>query len=134
MPNVINFLKKNILFFFFILFFSHNYKFFFNFYDLMNIDYEKRLIRFHGYCGKESFGFIDRMNKKHDIKNLNVKILNYADFPPATSFFFKLNKENSDQYLIILNKKYLELLKDDNFLQIWRILDIEENCYLLKKR
>ena len=68
------------------LIFAHNYRFFFNAYDLMNINYQKRLIRFHGNCGKESFGFVDRMYKKHSIK-INVKInylqvqVNFSRYP-----------------------------------------------------
>jgi hypothetical protein len=133
MKGIINLFKKNIFFLFLMLIFAHNYRFFFNAYDLMNINYQKRLIRFHGNCGKESFGFIDRMYKKHSIK-INVKILNYADFPSTSAFFFKLSNFNNDEYLIVLNKKYLELKKEGNFFSIWKLIDFEDNCYLFKKK
>lgn len=133
MNNIINFFKKNIIFFFLILIFAHNYKFFFNAYDLININYQNRLIRFHGNCGKESFGFIDRMYAKHSIKD-NVKIVNYQDFPSSSAFFFRLGNFNNDKYLIILNKKYPEFKKEDKLFLIWKLIDSEDNCYLFKKR
>jgi uncharacterized protein (UPF0371 family) len=92
------------------LIFAHNYRFFFNVYDLINVNYQKRLIRFHGNCGKESFGFIDQMYKKHSIIT-NVKITNYQDFPSSSAFFFRLENLNNDDYLIVLNKNYLEFFK-----------------------
>ena len=133
MKNIINLFIKNFFFLFLMLIFSHNYRFFFNAYDLININYEKRLIRFHGNCGKESFGFIDRMYKKHNIK-INFKILNYEDFPSSSAFFFRLSNFNNDEFLIILNKKYLELKKESDFFLIWKLIDLEDNCYLFKKK
>jgi hypothetical protein len=133
MKNIFNFFKKNIVFFFLMLIFAHNYRFFFNVYDLINVNYQKRLIRFHGNCGKESFGFIDQMYKKHSIIT-NVKITNYQDFPSSSAFFFRLENLNNDDYLIVLNKNYLELKNENKFLLNWKLLDSEDNCYFFKKK
>ena len=73
------------------------------------------------------------MYKKHGITS-NVKITNYQDFPSSSAFFFRLENLSNDEYLIVLNKNYLELKKENKILLNWKLIDSEDNCYLFKKK
>ena len=48
----------------------------YNFYSILNWNYEDRMEQEYGYCKNESWGFYNYINKNYDLKNSEIKILN----------------------------------------------------------
>ena len=64
--------KKNtklfyIVILFFIIFFLNNYQIYKKTFFLLSRDYEKRMVDEHGYCSRESFGFINYVFMTFDV-------------------------------------------------------------------
>jgi len=126
-------LKKYIAFYLITgLFFTVSYKLYFNIYNIiLNPDYDARLIKSHGYCDREGYGFVKKMYDKYNFSK-NIKIINFESnlYPDVSGFFYKKNLTYSDDKLILLNlsdKKYLLDFKD------YKITENYKSCYLLEK-
>ena len=108
-----------------------------NAYLILKNDYHQRLINTYGFCEKESYGYVEKINKKFNFKK-NIKTYNFKDFPSESSvFFFNPNLNFDKNLIIILNydkhnyeikRKFIENFKE------YKILDnYEEKCLLLIK-
>ena len=94
----------------------------------------------YGYCAKESYGYLSKINKQFTIKE-NIKILNNELFPSSNWFFWKDKVNVDENYLIILNY-YIKINQDGDKKQIseninlanYDVLDKEGNCFFLKKK
>ena len=109
----------------------------YNFYSILNWNYESRMEQEYGYCKNESWGFYNYINKNYDLKNSDVKILNDEGFV-TLEHLFSLKKNNSykTKYVIILNFKSEN---DQNifqtkysFLKDYKLKYRFNNCYLLE--
>ena len=109
----------------------------YNFYSILNWNYESRMEQEYGYCKNESWGFYNYINKNYDLKNSDVKILNDEGFV-TLEHLFNLKKDNSykTKYVIILNFKSEN---DQNifqtkysFLKDYKLKYRFNNCYLLE--
>ena len=109
----------------------------YNFYSILNWNYENRMEQEYGYCKNESWGFYNYINKNYDLKNSDVKILNDEGFV-TLEHLFNLKKNNSykTKYVIILNFKSEN---DQNifqtkysFLKDYKLKYRFNNCYLLE--
>jgi len=109
-----------------------------NFYLILKNNYHSRLIQTYGFCEKESFGYVENINKKFNIKK-NIKTFNFKDFPSESSvffynpkFFFDDNKIiilNYDQYNNQIKKTFYQNFKS------YKILNNYQNkCFLLEKK
>ena len=73
---------------------------------LISKDYKNRMIDYHGYCSKESVGFIDYLYKKYNFKKI-PKIIN-TEVPDEYWSLFKFDKNIRNnkydyEYLILIN-------------------------------
>ena len=143
--TVINSLKKIsnksiIIYLILIIIFSHLTNLFYNTYFILKNDYEKRLVFHYGNCGKESYGYLSRINKKFKI-NENIDVINKDDYPSSEWFFYKVNRPTNHQYLILLNyKSKANFLEGKNYLTLneteasgYEVIDNFENCFFLEK-
>lgn len=126
-------LKKYAVFYLFTaLIFTINYKLYFNVYSIiLNPDYSARLIKSHGYCDREGYGFVKEMYDKYNFKK-NIKIVNFEShlYPDVSGFFYKRNSSISSNKLILLN------VGDKNNLYNFKNYKVIENynsCFLLEK-
>lgn len=134
------FKKDFIILFFLIVFIGQYFNFFYNFYFVFNNTYTKRMEYHYGYCAKESYGYLSKINKKFII-NDNIKILNNELFPSSNWFFWKDKVNVDENYLIILNY-HIKINQDGDKKQIseninlanYDVLDKEGNCFFLKKK
>ena len=109
----------------------------YNFYSILNWNYEDRMEQEYGYCKNESWGFYNYINRNYDLKNSEIKILNDEDFVTLEHLFdLKKNKFNKTKYVIILNFKSEN---DENifqskysFLKDYKLKYKFNNCYLLE--
>ena len=109
----------------------------YNFYSILNWNYEDRMEQEYGYCKNESWGFYNYINRNYDLKNSEIKILNNEGFVTLEHLFnLKKNNFNKTKYVIILNfisendenifqSKY-------NFLKDYKLKYKFNNCYLLE--
>ena len=138
-------LKNNLLFFtillLFTLFFLTNNNLFKKTFFSLSRDYERRMIDQHGFCSRESFGFINYIQKKYNFKN-EPRVINFKDVPNNNWPFFRFYKKDEVDYsnLVVLN--YTEDLKKKNKLinkfkikyNNYKIIEKSDNCYLLKSK
>tara|TARA_B100002052_G_scaffold206333_1_gene188554 strand:+ start:94 stop:522 length:429 start_codon:yes stop_codon:yes gene_type:complete len=116
------------------------FKFFntpYNFYSILNWNYEKRMEQNYGFCKNESWGFYNHVIKKFDLSGQEINTINDEGHVTLENLFdIKKSKDNKSNYLIltnyqsennnnIFNSQY-ELLKN------YKILYRKNNCYLLK--
>jgi len=109
----------------------------YNFYSILNWNYEDRMEQEYGYCKNESWGFYNYINRNYDLKNSEIKILNDEDFVTLEHLFdLKKNNFNKTKYVIILNFKSEN---DENifqskysFLKDYKLKYRFNNCYLLE--
>ena len=88
--------KKKINLFFFIIFFlilSIRFDFFLNIYHILRNSSEARLVSSYGYCNPLGYGFIKEMNKKHNLNNYNINIINKIIAPNSDVFNYSFKKE-----------------------------------------
>ena len=142
MPRLLN--KKNVPIIIFLIFTLHFSEFFLNFFKLYKYDYTDRMTQVYGNCGKESYGFINKINKKYKLKK-NIVILhpnpNFS-FNNSNWFIHKINNEFYDNQLILINEndnlkksnldRYSLIFKGKNIGQ-YKIMEKENSCYYLKK-
>ena len=109
----------------------------YNFYSILNWNYEDRMEQEYGYCKNESWGFYNYINRNYDLKNSEIKILNDEGFVTLEHLFdLKKNNFNKTEYVIILNFKSEN---DENifqskysFLKDYKLKYRFNNCYLLE--
>ena len=109
----------------------------YNFYSILNWNYEDRMEQEYGYCKNESWGFYNYINRNYDLKNSEIKILNNEGFVTLEHLFnLKKNNFNKTKYVIILNFKSEN---DENifqskysFLKDYKLKYKFNNCYLLE--
>ena len=136
-------LKKDIeikFIFLFILFLLIIFKFFntpYNLYSLLNWSYEDRMKQQYGNCENESWGFYNFINKKFNLKNQNIKIINDEGYVTLENLFdLKKNNSIDTKYFILLNFKSEN--NDDifeskyDFIKKYKIKYRFNNCYLLE--
>ena len=93
----------------------------------------------YGYCSKESYGYLSKIDKKFKIKD-NIKILNNELFPSSNWFFWKNKANLNGNYIIVLNYfnninqtgDQKQISEDINLVN-YDVLDNEGNCFFLKK-
>ena len=109
----------------------------YNFYSILNWNYEDRMEQEYGYCKNESWGFYNYINRNYDLKNSEIKILNNEGFVTLEHLFdLKKNNFNKTKYVIILN---FISENDENifqskysFLKDYKLKYKFNNCYLLE--
>ena len=116
------------------------FKFFntpYNFYSILNWNYEKRMEQNYGFCKNESWGFYNHVIKKFDLSGQEITIINDEGHVTLENLFdIKKSKNNRSNYLILTNYQS-ENNKDVfnskyKFFKNFKILYRKNNCYLLK--
>ena len=88
---------------FLILSFIYNHNFFRKLYNIFIINIESRLTKKHGYCFRESVGFLRMLKKKYKF-NFNPLIVNYEDSVPSSGWSIYDNHNKTDKnHKILLN-------------------------------
>ena len=116
------------------------FKFFntpYNFYSILNWNYEKRMEQNYGFCKNESWGFYNHVIKKFDLSGQEINTINDEGHVTLENLFdIKISKDNKSNYLILTN--YQSENNNDifnsqyEFLKNYKILYRKNNCYLLK--
>ena len=116
------------------------FKFFntpYNFYSILNWNYEKRMEQNYGFCENESWGFYNHVIKKFDLSGQEINTINDEGHVTLENLFdIKKSKDNKSNYLILTN--YQSENNNDifnsqyEFLKNYKILYRKNNCYLLK--
>ena len=98
--------KKNfgiLIIGFLILSFIYNHNLFRKLYNIFVINFESRLTKKHGYCFRESVGFLRMLKKKYKF-NFNPLIVNYEDAVPDSGWSIYDNHNKTDKnHKILLN-------------------------------
>ncbi len=98
--------KKNfavLIISFLILSFIHNHNLFRKLYNIFVINFESRLTKKHGYCFRESVGFLRMLKKKYKF-NFNPLIVNYEDAVPDSTWSIHDSHNKTDKnHKILLN-------------------------------
>jgi hypothetical protein len=120
-----------------ILFTIYSFNLPLNSYSITKKNYQIRLIDNYGFCEKESYGYIETINKKFGAKK-NIESFNFDNYPKSSSvFFYKINNIFDDKKIIILNYDTDNPLKTMYFnktFKNYKILDNYKNkCFLLEK-
>ena len=116
------------------------FKFFntpYNFYSILNWDYEKRMEQSYGFCKNESWGFYKFVIEKFNLKGEEINIINDENYITLENLFdIKKSKNNNSKYLIILNfqiKNDKEIFDSKyDLIKNYKIIFRQNNCYLLK--
>ena len=131
--------KIKIIFFFIIVslivlkFFNTPY----NFYSLLNWNYEKRMEQNYGFCENESWGFYNFVSKKFDLEKEEINLINDQNFVTPERLFNKIKTDSKKtKFIMILNYQSQD---DENifngkydFLSNYKIKLKYNNCYLLE--
>ena len=116
------------------------FKFFntpYNFYSILNWNYEKRMEQNYGFCKNESWGFYNHVIKKFDLSGQEINTINDEGHVTLENLFdIKKSKDNKSKYLILTNyqsENNNEIFDSQyEFLKNYKILYRKNNCYLLK--
>jgi len=90
-----------------IIIFIHENNIWRKFYNVLNNNYDSRLIKKNGFCGGDSYGFLQMVKKKHLLKE-NPMILNYEVLP--NSIWTLLRSLTIVQLNVNLSKKNCQKL------------------------
>jgi len=128
--------KTNILLILFFIFLIHFFDGFKNIYQISKRNYESRMQKTHGYCGKESYGFYNNMVKTYKINKYKVIQQNYESYPLLRGFFYEKNLSLDKTFILMLN--YPDSNIPDSFkvegvdvnLSELNLLQQKNNCYL----
>jgi len=128
------FLTINFDKFILIVFILYLYQLPLNIYSMYLHDYNERLLSNYGYCEKESYGYLEKINKS--TTNRNIYSYNFGDFSKSSSvFFFKLKKNFDDNKVVILNYYSNNIVNDQKIIDIFgkfKVLDSYQNrCFLI---
>lgn len=109
----------------------------FNFYSIMNWNYEDRMDQNYGFCENESWGFHNYVIKKFELQNQEVNIINDSGNVTLERIFNlkKTNTENAKFYIILNylsenNEKIFDSKYD--FLKNYKIKYRYNNCFLME--
>jgi len=130
-----NFFKFHFEKFILIIFLLYLYQLPLNIYSIYLYSYNARLLNNYGYCEKESYGYLEKINK--NIHNRNIYSYNFGNFPRSSSvFFFKLENNFDENKVIILNYYSNNIANDRKIFDIFgkfRVLDDYQNrCFLIE--
>jgi len=108
-----------------------------NLYNILLHKYDQRRLNIYGYCDKESFGYLEKINNLYKEKNINS--FNFDDYPKSSSvFFYNINYPFDNSKIIILNYNSDNLFQQKYFLDNfsnYNVLDNYKNkCFLLEKK
>ena len=131
--------KIKIIFFFIIVslivlkFFNTPY----NFYSLLNWNYEKRMEQNYGFCKNESWGFYNYVIQKFNLSGKEISIINDEGHVTLENLFdIKKSNNNKSNYFILTNYQSENNNNISNgkygFLKNYKIIYRKNNCYLLK--
>ena len=109
----------------------------YNFYSILNWDYNKRMEQSYGFCEKESWGFYNFVINKFNLKQEEINFINDEGYITLENLFnIKTNFSKNAEYLMVLNYQSLnneEILKGKyDFTKNYKIIFRKNNCYLLK--
>ena len=109
----------------------------YNFYSILNWNYEDRMEQEYGYCKNESWGFYNYINRNFDLKNSDIRIINDEGFVTLEHLFdLKKNNFYKTKYAIILNFKSENdqniFQSKHSFLKDYKLKYRFNNCYLLE--
>lgn len=124
-----NYIKKNFVFIFALIFLVFITNFSLNFFLITKYNYENRLIKNYGYCGKGGYGFIKSIKNNYKI-NKNLYVENFNDFSSIQSLFYNFNDPVSESYLVIIGASEEKIIE---YLKGYQIIEHFNNCYFLKK-
>lgn len=109
----------------------------FNFYSIMNWNYEDRMNQNYGFCENESWGFHNYVIKKFELQNQEVNIINDSGHVTLERIFNlkKTNTKNAKFYIILNylsenNEKIFDSKYD--FLKNYKIKYRYNNCFLME--
>ena len=116
------------------------FKFFntpYNFYSILNWNYEKRMEQNYGFCKNESWGFYNHVIKKFDLSGQEINTINDEGHVTLENLFnIKKSKDNKSNYLILTNYQSENnngiFNSQYEFSKNYKILYRKNNCYLLK--
>ena len=121
-------LQKKLLYFFFILFIIQINNGFTNFYIILKNRYADRMIKNAGYCENQGYGFVKKIYEKYRI---NISVENFGDYPSSGSYFYNMKYRFDRNFLIFINLP--PNIFFDKYKKDYKILENENNCFLLKK-
>ena len=107
-----------------------------NFYSVYKNNLTQRMLEFHGFCEKESYGFVSQIYMDEKFKNVNTH--NFGNFSQnSLVWFYDLKKNFQNDKIIILNydknnqdhKKYLE----NNYPNYNISVNYRDKCFLMEK-
>ena len=123
------YLNNYLIYIIILFFFAIYFKFFENTYIILREAHGERLIKNYGYCERNSYGFIEHIEKKYKPKK-NIHVYNDEVYPSSNSFIFKQDINFYENKIILLNnnKKNSKIN-----LKNYSIIEKFKNCYFLKK-
>ena len=132
--------KENFIVIIILLVFLITNNFFYNFYYIIKTNISGRMIYHYGYCQKNGFGFIKYINRKYKLEK-NIKIYNFAEYPPSGWFFYKPNTEYYKKKILLLNYNNLSVNENgiskvnfkNEYKGNFKILEKVENCFFMEK-
>ena len=98
-----------LVIFFLIISLAFNHNLFRKFDNILKYDFEARIIKTYGFCGRESIGFLRMIKKKYKL-NTNPSVINFEVNPSSLWAIYNTNIEKSNgSNIIFLNyHKYLK--------------------------
>lgn len=128
--NKLKKINKNIILLISIIFiiFAIKFNFFYNTYLVIKKDAHTRMLDSYGYCYPMGYGFIKDIERKYDVKDESIEVVNKKIFPSSMIFLYNPNSAQKNKK-ILLNYSKQEILKlNSNF----KILENFEDCYLIE--
>ena len=116
------------------------FKFFntpYNFYSILNWNYEKRMEQNYGFCKNESWGFYNYVIQKFNLNGKEISMINDEGHTTLENLFdIKKSNNNNSNYIVLTN---YQSENDNNiydskykFLNKYKIIYRKNNCYLLE--
>ena len=122
--------KKRIIYFLIILFTLVVHDTFLNSYIILNHNYESRMNKYGGFCEPQGYGFLEFVYKKYKL-NFNLEVKNFNNMPAITGYFYNVNRDMSENYIVLIGISELEFNK--RYKKKYQIIEKNNNCYFLKK-
>ena len=109
-----------------------------NVYNILLHNYQERLSSIYGFCEKESYGFMKKINEKYGTK-YNIESFNFDNYPSSSSaFFYKIDRTFNKNQIIILNYNSLNLNQkkyfEKNFSNYIILENYKNKCLFLEKK
>ncbi len=125
---------------FFLIIILAIFKFFntpYNLYSILKWNHNSRLEQTYGFCEKESWGFYNLINKRFNLKDEKIRIINDEGYVTLEQLFnFNAVENENTRYLIFLNYKSENNQDIFNskydFVENYKIKYRYNNCYLLE--